>query len=351
MILRAPALRTAFLVALTLPLTTTACRRDPGTAAVPTPPPPPPPREEARVAPLPDPTGLDPAKVELGRRLYHDPRLSGDGTLSCASCHDLARGGADAAVSSTGIRGQIGPINSPTTLNSSLHFAQFWDGRAATLEEQAAGPVANPLEMGAEWPTVVATLQQDDWYAPRFAAAYPAGLTQETVTHAIAEYERTLITPGRWDAYLRGDDSALTEQELRGFTAFQQSGCLSCHYGPALGGQSYEKFGVTGDYFADRGTPLTDADLGRFNVTGNESDRHKFKVPTLRNVAQTAPYFHDGSTTSLAEAVRIMARYQLGRELSDATTADIVAFLQALDGPVPDSARLPEDQVVAPATL
>lgn len=292
------------------------------------------PRTSGLFAALTVPTNLDAEKVEMGARLYHDTNLSGDGTQSCSSCHNIAEGGDDGLVSSPGINGIPGPINSPTTVNSHLNFVQFWDGRAATLEEQAAGPVANPGEMGAVWADVVAYVAAEPWYAEKFAAEYPDGVTQANITHAIAEFERSLVTPARFDAWLQGDDNAMTAAELEGLALFQSTGCTSCHSGAGLGGSSYQRMGLIENYFEDRGN-LTDADNGRFNVTQNEEDRHKFKVPILRNITLTAPYFHDGSHTDLGEAVRTMARYQLGKTLTDGEVTSIVAFLGTLEGEMP----------------
>lgn len=276
--------------------------------------------------------GLDPVKVELGRSLYHDVRLSGDDTISCATCHDLAKGGTDQAPVSTGINGQLGGINAPTTLNAALHLAQFWDGRAADLAAQADGPPNNPIEMGSNWDQILAKLRADRALTAAFDAAY-GELTAEAVRDAIATYEKTLITvDSPFDRYLRGDETALTEQQVAGWKLFDAHGCDTCHAGPAMGGTSYERMGVTGDYFDHRGTPLTDADRGRFNVTDDDWDLHRFKVPTLRNVELTAPYFHDGSVETLDQAVRTMAEVQLGRPLNDEETAAVVAFLEAQTG-------------------
>lgn len=290
---------------------------------------------------LPPVGDLPAAKVALGRRLFHDTALSADNTLSCASCHSLDQGGADGRVSSLGIRGQVGPINSPTVLNARFNFVQFWDGRAANLAEQAAGPVTNPKEMGNTWPAVLATLNGNESYVAEFRAAYPAdGVTQANITDAIAAYEMTLVTPSRFDRYLGGDRAALSPAEREGLAEFVSVGCTACHAGVNVGGAMYQKMGLVRNYFADRGNP-TEADNGRFNVTHQESDRHFFKVPTLRNVALTAPYFHDGSQRTLPDAVRMMGRYQLGRELNDAQVGRITAFLNALTGEVPASARMP----------
>jgi cytochrome c peroxidase len=285
------------------------------------------------VQPLPLAVDVNPDKVALGDSLFHDTRLSGDATISCASCHGLDKGGTDQRKVSVGIRGQEGPINSPTVYNSSYNLAQFWDGRAPHLQAQAAGPVANPIEMGAEWNDVVATLQEDADYAAAFAALYEEGITQDTVTDAIATFEMTLVTANApFDRYLRGDETAITDDQKAGYELFKSAGCTSCHFGPALGGASFERMGVAGDYFQARGGGLTEVDHGRYNVSLAEEDRHFFKVPVLRNVTVTYPYFHDGSTDDLAEAVRIMGRYQLGRELDDLETRLIVTFLESLTG-------------------
>jgi cytochrome c peroxidase len=285
------------------------------------------------VQPLPMSLSLDEAKVALGNRLYHDTRLSGDDTVSCATCHDLAKGGTDQSPTSTGIGGAVGPINAPTTYNSGLFVRQFWDGRAADLEEQAAGPVHNPIEMGSNWDQVIPKLEEDPDYVEAFAALYPAqGISGETIVDAIAVFERSLITPNaRFDQFLRGDTDAITEQEKQGYELFKSIGCSNCHVGAAMGGQSFERMGLQSDYFADRGN-VQEVDNGRFNFTKDEKDRFKFKVPSLRNIAVTYPYFHDGQTDNLKEAVMIMSKYQEGRELSDEEADLIVQFLKSLTG-------------------
>ena len=296
------------------------------------------------------PTDIDRDKMLLGRRLFHDTRLSGDGTVSCATCHSMSSGGAEPRATSTGIRGQIGPINSPTVLNAGFNFVQFWDGRAADLLEQAAGPVTNPIEMGAEWPSLLERLRADETYMQSFGASYgESGITQANVLDAIVEYERSLVTPSRFDTWLGGDDAALTEEEQRGLRLFVDTGCTTCHDGRNVGGGSYQRMGLVQSYFERRGGRVTEADLGRFNVTQAEEDRHKFKVPTLRNVELTAPYFHDGSERELAGAVRTMAEVQLGRELADADVNAITAFLRSLTGELPADARLPDANAPAPA--
>jgi cytochrome c peroxidase len=282
---------------------------------------------------LPLQSALNADKVDLGKRLFHDKLLSGDDSLSCASCHDLTKGGTDQAPVSIGIRGQHGPINSPTVYNAMYNLAQFWDGRAKDLQEQAAGPVANPLEMGAQWDEVLQKLKQDAEYQQLFTKLYPQqGLTKTTVTDAIAIFEQSLVTGNsRFDQYLRGNQAALISDELEGYELFKAN-CASCHFGPALGGLSYEKMGVKRDYFIQRGTALADADNGRFNVTKQEKDRHFFKVPVLRNIDLTYPYFHDGSVISLADAVQIMGEVQLDKTFSPDEIAKLVAFLSTLTG-------------------
>jgi cytochrome c peroxidase len=291
------------------------------------------PMRTALLRPIPDKLDVDPRKAALGEKLYHDTRLSGDNTISCASCHDLAKGGTDQQVVSDGIRGQQGGINSPTTYNAALNFAQFWDGRAATLEAQADGPPNNPVEMGSNWTPITEKLLQDKAFVKEFTAAYPEGVNKTTVTHAIAEYERTLLTPNsRFDKYLTGDETALAADEKHGYAVFLEKGCATCHVGELLGGKSYEVMGRRADYFKARGDNLTDADNGRYNVTKDEKDRHAFKVPTLRNVARTFPYFHDGSKKTVREAVDAMATYQVGEPLAEKDAQDVVKFLETLTG-------------------
>jgi cytochrome c peroxidase len=286
------------------------------------------------VRPIPERLDFDPAKASLGEKLYHDKRLSGDDTLSCASCHDLAKGGTDNQVVSDGIRGQKGGINAPTTFNAALNFVQFWDGRAATLADQAGGPPLNPVEMGSpDWAEIVVKLNRDKSLRKEFEAVYPEGFGAKSITAAIAEFERTLVTPGsRFDRFLTGDAAALTADEKHGYEVFKATGCATCHVGELLGGRSFEVMGRRADYFGVRGDRLTDADNGRYNVTRREADRHAFKVPTLRNVARTAPYFHDGSKKTLRAAVDAMATFQLGVSLSERDTADVVRFLGTLTG-------------------
>ncbi|MCX7824857.1 MAG: cytochrome-c peroxidase [Verrucomicrobiae bacterium] len=283
------------------------------------------------VQPLPEKVDLDARKVALGDKLYHDKRLSKDNSLACAGCHDLAKGGTDQQQYSKGVGGQLGGINAPTTFNAGFQFKQFWDGRAATLEEQADGPPNNPIEMASNWPEIIGKLKQDAEFTKEFTAVYPEGFSKETITSAIATFERTLLTPSRFDKFLRGQADALTADEKRGYELFKSHGCATCHAGKILGGQSFELMSRHGDYIADRGN-RTDADLGRYSVTKREDDRGKFKVPTLRNIAITFPYFHDGTVKELKQAVEYMAKYQLGKTLAAADTDAMLKFLHALTG-------------------
>lgn len=275
----------------------------------------------------------DPAKVALGFDLYHDTRLSGDNTLSCASCHGLETGGVDRKQYSEGINGQFGGVNAPTVYNAALNFVQFWDGRAADLKEQAAGPPLNPVEMGsASFDEIAEKLSADKEMNRRFNEIYPEGITESTITDAIAEFEKTLLTPSRFDQYLMGNEQALTDQELQGYELFKDNKCATCHVGVNIGGQSYEYMGIKENYFDYRGTGLTDGDLGRFAVTQNDQDMHKFKTPTLRNVMITAPYMHDGSVVTIEDAVQIMHQFQIGKNISQEEMTKMIAFLNTLTG-------------------
>ncbi|MCU7834529.1 MAG: cytochrome-c peroxidase [gamma proteobacterium symbiont of Taylorina sp.] len=284
--------------------------------------------DNEQMKPLPDKLVFDSKKVALGQRLFNEKKLSHDNTISCASCHDFNRGGTDRLATSVGINGAKGEFNSPTVFNSGFNFVQFWDGRAASLEEQAAGPVHNPVEMGSNWDEVVTKLRNTE-YVDLFSKLYEDDITPENIVDAIAIFERTLITPSRFDQYLRGEET-LSEQEKGGFQRFKEYGCSSCHQGINIGGNMFQKLGGVKNYFANQKSSI--ADLGRFNVTGREEDRHVFKVPGLRNVAVTPPYFHNGSIKTLEEAVKIMGEAQLGRELSVQDIKLITSFLQSLTG-------------------
>lgn len=284
------------------------------------------------LVPLPEIKNIDVDKSNLGESLFHDPRLSADDTISCATCHDLSNGGADGRNLPIGIDGTQGAINTPTVFNSAYNFSQFWDGRADSLEEQAAGPVHNPAEMGSNWADVVAKLNRDKGIKAAFKKSYPDGITGDNIVDAIAVFERTLVTYNApFDRYLKGDKKAITPTAEHGYELFQSYGCTSCHQGVNIGGNMYQTMGAMGDYFGDRGDE-SGSDQGRYQVTGRERDRHVFKVPSLRMVAHTAPYFHDGSAATLKDAVQAMAKYQLGRDMPDKDVSHIVEFLGTLAG-------------------
>ena len=287
---------------------------------------------EEPISPIPDKVDIDPAKAKLGRALFHDPVLSKDNTISCASCHDLASGGGDGRKVSLGVDDKPGKVNSPTVFNSGMNFKQFWDGRAPTLRHQIDGPVQAAFEMGSLWPDVIARLYRSKNYPGLFEKVYPDGINRRNVKDAIAEFVKSLNTPdSRFDKWLKGDKNALNAQEKRGYEMFKEYGCVSCHQGANVGGNMFQVFGVLNDYFKKRGE-ITDADLGRYNITGNEEDRHAFKVPSLRMAAMTAPYLHDGNAATLRDAVDAMFEFQLGREAPDRDKDDIVAFIKTLVG-------------------
>lgn len=271
------------------------------------------------------------AEVELGKKLFFDPRLSRSGFISCNSCHNLSMGGTDNLKTSIGDKWTQGPINSPTVLNSSLNFVQFWDGRAANLQEQAGGPIANPKEMAFSHDLVVDILSSIPQYRAEFKEVFKEDkITIEQITKALASFEETLVTPNsRFDKWLKGDEKAINDQELRGYLLFKNSGCVACHNGVAVGGNSFQKMGVMEPYVTDNES------AGRAGVSGDDVDRMKFKVPTLRNVELTYPYFHDGAANTLSEAVETMGRLQLGRKFTKEEVKDIVAFLKTLTGEQP----------------
>lgn len=283
------------------------------------------------VSPVPAPKAVNPAAVELGKKLFFDPRLSKSGFISCNSCHNLSMGGSDNLKTSIGHNWQRGPINSPTVLNSRMNLAQFWDGRAKDLKEQAGGPIANPGEMAFTHELAVETLRSIPGYVEEFKQVFKTDqLTIDEVTTAIAAFEETLVTPNsRFDQWLDGDKTALTRDELTGYQLFKESGCVACHNGPNFGGNSFQKMGLVQPY------KTANTAQGRMDVTGKDIDRFNFKVPTLRNVELTYPYFHDGEAETLTQAVDVMGRLQLGREFSTDENARIVAFLKTLTGQQP----------------
>ncbi len=275
-----------------------------------------------------------PAVVELGKKLYFDPRLSKSGFISCNSCHNLSMGGTDNLKTSIGHNWNQGPINAPTVLNSGMNIAQFWDGRAADLKAQAGGPIANPGEMAFTHELAVEVLQSMPGYVAEFKTAFGTDkIDIDKVTKAIAAFEETLVTPdSRFDKWLKGDKKALNKEELAGYKLFKDSGCTACHNGPAVGGNSFQKFGVVEPY------KTTNHAEGRIAVTGKDADRFYFKVPTLRNVELTYPYFHDGEAATLKDAVDTMGRIQLGKKFTEDENRKVVAFLKTLTGKQPSFA-------------
>ncbi|NEQ98013.1 MAG: cytochrome-c peroxidase [Cyanothece sp. SIO2G6] len=287
------------------------------------------------IQPIPLSLDLDEQVVALGDRLFHDPQLSSDYSLSCASCHGLDTGGTDRLKVSKGINGSLAATNSPTVFNTGFHSRQSWDGRVDTLEEQAGGPIASVGTMGGlTWPQVIARLERDPDYVKAFRDIYQTReITAGQIEDAIATFERSLYTPNApFDQYLRGDKTAISAAAKQGYALFKSYGCVTCHQGVAIGGNMFQTLGLFGDYFADRGTPITKADLGRYNVTGNALDRHVFKVPGLRNIVLTSPYFHDGNVATLDEAIRLMGKYQLGIDIPDEDVDLLITFLQSLTG-------------------
>ena len=283
------------------------------------------------IQPIKPPAQINLGMVELGKKLYFDPRLSKSGFISCNSCHNLSMGGTDNIPTSIGDKWQQGPINAPTVLNSSLSVAQFWDGRAADLKAQAGGPIANPGEMAFTHTLAIGVLESIPAYVREFKQVFSKDTIDiDEVTLAIAEFEKTLVTPNsRFDQWLLGKTDALNQQELAGYKLFKESGCVGCHNGPAVGGTSFQKMGIVQPYTS------TSKAQGRSAVTGKDADRFTFKVPSLRNVELTYPYFHDGAVNTLTEAVDVMGRLQLGKKFTADENAKVVAFLKTLTGDQP----------------
>ena len=297
------------------------------------------------VAPAPEDNPTTAAKVTLGKMLYMDPRFSSTGTVSCNSCHNVMEGGDDSRTFSMGVHGKTGGRNAPTVWNSAFHSVQFWDGRVDLLEDQAKGPVTNPVEMGvSEIEQAMDKVRAIPGYKPYFDEAFGKdSMTVDNAAKAVAAFERTLITPNSaYDKYVKGDKKAMTAQQVRGMETFASTGCTSCHSGGAFNGPKmefgqgfYAKFPTfTDNKYNDR--YKLSADKGRESATRNAADAHMYRVPTLRNITDTAPYFHNGSVNDLSEAVRVMAKTQLNKDLSDKDVKDIVAFLAALTGPYPE---------------
>lgn len=283
------------------------------------------------ISPLPQKVEVNAAKAKLGKALFFDVRLSKDGSVSCASCHILNEGGDDNLPVSFGYNGQTGTRNAPTVYNAVYNFRQFWDGRAADLQDQAADPIENPVEMANSFKKLIPKLEKTP-YKKAFEAIYKDGISKNNITDAIAEYEKTLITPNApFDKYLKGDNNALSKEAKEGYEIFKTKGCVLCHQGINIGGNMYNKFGIYSE--------SNSKDLGRYDVTHKERDKGYFKVPSLRNIARTAPYFHDGSEPSLREAVLTMSEYQLGREITNEEVNKILAFLKSLNGELPKNIK------------
>lgn len=272
--------------------------------------------------------GTNQLKVDLGKRLYFEKQLSLAGDISCNSCHMLDKFGVDNEPTSPGHKGQRGDRNSPTVYNAALHIAQFWDGRAADVEAQAIGPILNPIEMAIpDEKTALDRLKALDGYVASFKKAFKDGMTYKNIGNAIGAFERTLLTPSPFDRWLKGDDNALTAKQKAGLRNFMDVGCIACHNGEVIGGNSYQMIGAI--------VPYETEDLGRYNVTKDEDDKKFFKVPSLRNVAKTGPYFHDGKVKTLKEAITLMAKHQLDEKLSNEQLENIEAFLESLTGTLP----------------
>ena len=281
---------------------------------------------------IPQQIEVDPSKVTLGEKLFQDVRLSTNNQKSCLSCHSFSLGGTDRRAHSIGINGALTEVNTPTIFNARFNYRLNWNGKFTDLSSHLDALMSNPKVMGVRWPEAVRSLQQVPEYARSFDRIYPDGVTPTNIKDALVAYELSLNTPNsRFDRFLRGDKQALNQTEKEGYRLFKDNGCVSCHQGVNVGGNMFQPFGIIGDYLADRGNP-TPGDNGRFNVTQNAADRHVFRVPSLRNVAVTAPYFHDGSAKTLEDAVGKMTKYQLGRTLPTAQVESIVQFLRTLTG-------------------
>lgn len=288
------------------------------------------------VQPIPDSIETDKRKVNLGKILYYSTLLSADNTLSCSSCHDLRKGGTDNKAFSVGYQGQIGGINAPTVFNAYFNFVQFWDGRAKDLAAQAAGPPLNPIEMASkDFEEISNKLAKNPEIEKAFKEIYPDGINEKNICNAIAEFEKTLITPNcPFDRYLKGDDTAISDNAKKGYDLFKKYNCATCHGGINFGGQSYELLGLKQDYFRNRGTEMTEEDYGRGKHEESVYYNHRFKTPTLRNITLTAPYFHDASQSTVKDAVNAMMKYEVGSTLTDNELDLITEFLETLTGEI-----------------
>ena len=282
----------------------------------------------SEIVPIPTTVKVDAQKVQLGQKLFFDPILSKDKTMSCASCHNMQHNGADNVPYTKGVGGENGDFNVPTVYNAVYNFRQFWDGRARNLKEQALNPITNPVEMANSLPVVIQDLNEHTAYPRLFKEIYEDGITEDNLAEVLAEFEKTLITPNSpFDQYLKGDKNALGASAIDGYALFKDKGCISCHNGVNIGGNLYNKFGIFKN--------AKSRELGRYNTTHKEQDKYVFKVPSLRNIALTAPYMHDGRAKTLEDAVNIMSKYQLGRPMNKDELHKIVGFLESLTGELP----------------
>lgn len=282
------------------------------------------------ILPIPERISIDQKKAQLGKKLFFETGLSRDNTVACVSCHQLPGSGADKLPYSLGIRGEEGPINAPTVLNARFNFVQMWDGKVKTLKDQVPLPISKVNEMGSSMSKAVEFLKTRSDYREAFARVYRSGITEESIADAIAEFEKALVTPhSRYDRYLNGERNILSAKELKGKELFYSYGCISCHNGIAVGGNMYQKIGIFAPYYSAKNQ------LGRFEITNREQDRYVFKVPSLRNVALTAPYMHDGKISTLREAILVMGMTQLGVEFSDDDIEALEQFLNTLTGETP----------------
>lgn len=278
-------------------------------------------------------TDYDKYKAELGKKLFHDTRLSKDNTISCASCHNLDSGGDDDRKLSIGVNNKVGNVNAPTVFNARFNFAQFWDGRASDLKEQATGPIHNPVEMDSNFKEIIKKIKDDKYYQISFQKYY-GRISEKAIVDAIVEFEKALFTPNsKFDKYLLGEKNILNKDEIEGYHLFKNLGCISCHNGINIGGNLYQKMGVMKEYKSEN------TNLGRYNITQKEDDKYYFKVPTLRNIALTSPYFHDARESELKDAIKVMVEYQVGLELSDKEINKIELFLKTLTGEKPPFLR------------
>lgn len=305
-------------------------------------------RRSEPIAPIVPFENLDPSIILLGERLFHDPGLSRNGKISCASCHDVERGGDDGRATPLGFDDTPGKMNAPTVLNAALNHAQFWDGRADTLEEQVGSPINNPDEMNSDWPRVVKFLTNNRRYNDEFVANFGEEPSEALVRTALATYQRALLTVGSpFDKWLQGDETALSADVYSGYHLFKKLNCVACHNGENVGGHIFQPLGKVQEYFTAQ-RPAREEDLGRFNVTGRDEDKHVFRVPSLRNVELTAPYLHDGSVESLEDAVKVMIEHQVGAQSNPEDIRRLVLFLESLTAPTPEMPKLPKPALDKP---